>query len=168
MARQFSLGEVTSPREFAYSDSMQKIDEEIDQARREGRDPWRKHHADKGSAFRTDTKRVSDDETPNLVSSRSKEDPDVHYPVIDCDYPIAVVESRTPGHYHLFIEKALNKDQYEILLLALLECGLIGRGNFEQFNQSGATYARYSTYEKLVSEQKNEWQQELFETLTGW
>lgn len=50
------------------------------------------------------------------------------YPAIDLDVPCRLVPSRTPGHFHLYIDQAVDWDAYETLLLALVNCGLVQDG----------------------------------------
>lgn len=70
----------------------------------------------------------------NLISSvladgyHSDGDGLMHAPVIDVDFPIAVVPSSTPGHFHLYIDKPMFWDQYVELLAALENAGIVQHG----------------------------------------
>lgn len=78
------------------------------------------------------------DPNRNLEDSTSYKDADLitskvessalHAPVIDIDYPIMVIPSSTPGHYHLYIEKAILWEDYAYLLMVLAKIGLIEEG----------------------------------------
>lgn len=52
----------------------------------------------------------------------------MHRPVLDIDFPAAVIPSTTPGHGHLYIDKPMTWDQYERLLNVLAEVGIIEQG----------------------------------------
>ena len=51
-----------------------------------------------------------------------------HKPVLDIDFPAALVESETPGHHHLILDKQLTGHQYLLLLSVLAEVGIIEPG----------------------------------------
>lgn len=52
----------------------------------------------------------------------------VHKPVLDIDFPVVALESSTPGHSHLFIDKELTWDEYVKVLNVLAEVGIIEQG----------------------------------------
>ena len=165
MARRFSLGEIISSREFAFSKWMEEVDSKIlAQLRRKEKPTWN-HNADIGSTFKADTKTEAEKDQANLVSSKATDKEGYHYPIIDCDYPIAVVQSRTPGHYHLFIEKAVPHAAYMHLLQAMYDAGLIGKGNLKQMDHGGATFARIGPYNTILQEQQDDLDEEIRRTL---
>lgn len=90
----------------------------------------------------------------NVVSSRLDINSDYHAPVLDFDFPVAVVKSKTPGHFHVYFETALTKQAYRDILETFYRHGLIGLGNLNQFNKTGATYLRRGPYEALIAEQE--------------
>lgn len=51
-----------------------------------------------------------------------------HRPVLDIDFPVHVVPSSTPGHYHLYLDKPLPWPRYRRLLEALADAGIIEPG----------------------------------------
>lgn len=63
----------------------------------------------------------------HIVLSFSKETR-VHRPVLDIDFPVAVLPSSTPGHFHLYIDKPLSWSKYRRLLMALADAGIIEDG----------------------------------------
>lgn len=72
---------------------------------------------------------VEDTADANVVSShfggvRS----DFHRPVLDIDFPAALVPSTTPGHFHLYLDRALSWEDYEKLLRVLGEVGILEPG----------------------------------------
>jgi hypothetical protein len=52
----------------------------------------------------------------------------MHLPVLDLDFSCVLVDSSTEGHYHLYINKEVEWDKYQKLLLCLAECGIIEEG----------------------------------------
>lgn len=66
----------------------------------------------------------------------------VHKPVLDIDMPVKVIESSTPGHHHLFIDKELTSKQYFKLLDVLVECGIIEFGYKYHSERRGFTAIR--------------------------
>ena len=70
----------------------------------------------------------------------------MHIPVIDVDVPVEVVESTTPGHFHLYIDHPVEPEKYMALLTAMADCGIVEEG-----------YARAS-YEKGFSAVRVPWQ----------
>lgn len=85
--------------------------------------------------IRMETDRYEDDtpiETPttdkpaNTVSSQLANGK--HAPVLDIDFPIAVVPSSTPGHFHLYLDVEMDWDVYEDLIRALFAAGVLGSG----------------------------------------
>jgi hypothetical protein len=54
-----------------------------------------------------------------------------HAPVIDIDLPCELVPSSTPGHFHLYIEKAITWPRYEALLKALVDAGIVEEGYYK-------------------------------------
>ena len=69
----------------------------------------------------------------------------MHRPVIDIDVPVEVVESTTPGHFHLYIDHLVEPEKYMALLVAMADCGIVEEG-----------YARAS-YEKGFSAVRVPW-----------
>jgi len=67
----------------------------------------------------------------NVVTSQLIDDGNVHYPIIDIDFPIYSVPSSRSGHHHLYIDRPLSWEKYRFLLWALHQCGFIERGYYE-------------------------------------
>lgn len=94
----------------------------------------------------------------NLVSSKAYIDYPTaedkgqwHFPCIDMDYPVFAMPSRTPGHTHLYIERAVSWDNYKKLLKALLECGLIEQGYYNASINHGMTLLRSDSYDRITN-----------------
>lgn len=66
-----------------------------------------------------------------------------HAPILDLDFPCHVVESSTPGHSHLYIDKRMSWWKYRRLLKALWKAGLIEEGYYRASVQRGATHLRH-------------------------
>ena len=67
---------------------------------------------------------------------------DRHRPVLDIDFPAHLVESSTPGHYHLFLDKEMSWPEYAKLLLALQHAGVLQQGFVNASLQRGASHVR--------------------------
>ena len=63
-----------------------------------------------------------------LIGSQVEGWPDLHMPVLDIDFPCELRESETPGHFHLFINKPILWEEYERLLRALAQAGIVEYG----------------------------------------
>jgi hypothetical protein len=85
----------------------------------------------------------------NLISSEVG--PNVHMPVIDCDFPINTVASSTPGHFHLYIDKEMTWQQYKALLDGMLNAGLIQKAWYENAMDHQRTYVRMPHVRKAVA-----------------
>jgi len=82
---------------------------------------------------------------PNLVSSKVGFETGpkaMHAPAIDLDFPAYLVESSTPGHFHLYLEKEIPLDKYLKVLEAMMEAGLVERGFYNAARSREATFLR--------------------------
>lgn len=52
----------------------------------------------------------------------------LHRPIIDLDFPAALIPSTTPGHFHLYIDKEMPWSTYQHLLEAFVAAGLMEEG----------------------------------------
>lgn len=68
----------------------------------------------------------------------------MHYPCLDLDFPCELIESSTPGHYHLYLNPVggLTWDQYSRLLVVMGEIGLLEVGFVQASLKRGGTYLR--------------------------
>lgn len=95
---------------------------------------------------------VAEIDTANVVNSVVEDswpDPEnrwpekaKHKPVLDIDFPVKVVESSTPGHHHVFIDKELPWDEYMQLLTTLADVGIIEPGYVRAAESRGYTSVR--------------------------
>jgi hypothetical protein len=76
----------------------------------------------------------------NLVSSLT--DKGMHMPVIDIDYSAELLPSSTPGHFHLYLNKAVPWSDYKKVLLALYEAHLIQKGYYDWSIERGMSMLR--------------------------
>ena len=74
--------------------------------------------------------------------------PDMHKIVLDIDHDAALIESSTPGHFHLMIDKYVTWDDYKELLRALAKCGVIEEGYAGASIRRGATWIRAPWHKK--------------------
>jgi hypothetical protein len=72
-----------------------------------------------------------------------------HKVVLDIDLPARLLPSSTPGHHHLFIDKAIPWDDYVNLLEALAACGLVERGYVYASKERGYTCVRLPWVKKV-------------------
>lgn len=66
----------------------------------------------------------------------------LHRVVLDIDWQAELVPSTTPGHYHLYINKAMTWDQYVKLLDVMAEVGLLQQGYVTASKVRKATMVR--------------------------
>jgi hypothetical protein len=97
----------------------------------------------------------------NVVTSRRSDDSVVHRPVLDIDFPVKVVESSTPGHCHLYIDRDLEWDDYVKLLEVLGEVGILEPGYVSASLERGFTALRLPWVRKPGTEplraNRSEW-----------
>lgn len=94
----------------------------------------------------------------NLVGSQLVEpegaafdDEERHGFCVDIDLPCALIES-SPGHYHLYIERDLPWSQYERVLRALADAGIIEQGYYQAANNHRGTFLRKNVYDRFFSD----------------
>lgn len=93
---------------------------------------------------------VPDPDDANLISSELDypydedvpADDRLHAPALDVDLPVQVIESSTPGHYHLYIDRPMTWKEYKHLLRALARAGIIEKGYYKASVKRGATFLR--------------------------
>lgn len=66
----------------------------------------------------------------------------MHYPVLDLDFPAELIPSSTPGHFHLYLGKAVPSAAYFTMLEAMVEAGLLEEGFVNASVARGYTAAR--------------------------
>lgn len=99
------------------------------------------------SGYTGDATDVPEGEVPNLISSKLEDQPGMHGFCIDVDLPCLLVESRTPGHYHLYIDRVLSWDEYVPLLRALGKAKIIEPGYVDASIANGATQLRKDRFD---------------------
>lgn len=92
----------------------------------------------------------------NLVSSLVREG--VHAPVLDIDFPARLVESSTPGHFHLYLDRVVSWDDYQMLLWVLWKVGIIEYGFYNLSIKRGASFVRKPGVLKEPDDVKSVWQ----------
>lgn len=65
-----------------------------------------------------------------------------HSPALDIDMPCELVESSTPGHFHLYIDCPMEWRQYRKLLKALTRAGIIQSGYLNASLHRKGTFLR--------------------------
>jgi hypothetical protein len=77
----------------------------------------------------------------DLISSRVLGiEGDMHMPAIDIDFPVYAVQSDTPGHSHLYINRQLPWEAYVKLLHAMAEAGLVEKEYANMSEARGASF----------------------------
>jgi hypothetical protein len=89
----------------------------------------------------------------NLVGSQTTTDPPMHMPVLDIDFPAHLEPSTTPGHFHLYLNKAITWEKFRALLTTLRSVGIIEEGYYEMALKRGQTFVRYPGIKKLPGEE---------------
>lgn len=88
-------------------------------------------------------RQVCPEDEATLVSSKMfGVDDNYHMPVLDIDYKATLVESSTPGHYHLYLNHWVKWEDYKKLLKAMERCGLLQPGFVNNSIKRGASFAR--------------------------
>lgn len=79
---------------------------------------------------------------PNLVCSDIGDG--MHLPCLDIDFAARLVPSSTPGHFHLYLDgmAPLTWPQYDKLLAALTEAGIISEGYYNHSQDRQMTCLR--------------------------
>ncbi len=93
---------------------------------------------------------VDDPEKANLIGSELK-DGLTHMPVLDIDHPCKLVESETPGHFHLYIDVPMHWGDYEKLLTALAEAGVCEVGYVNASIERKQTFVASKPWKKAMS-----------------
>ena len=65
-----------------------------------------------------------------------------HKLLIDIDHPVLAIDSSTPGHSHLYIDKELSWLQVVKVLDVLAEVGIVEKGYVEASKRRGCTHLR--------------------------
>lgn len=85
----------------------------------------------------SDNKGVKDPEGTLIGSSNNN---GTHFPIFDFDFPVVCIPSKTPGHFHVYLGKAVSEDQFRYLLSSMVEAGLVQKRWAENFNMTGEVY----------------------------
>lgn len=77
----------------------------------------------------TDARLVKSHDEGNLVSSECEDG--LHAPIFDLDYDVDLIPSKTPGHFHLYLNKKIEWDKYLKVLEAMADAGLIEQNYYK-------------------------------------
>lgn len=104
------------------------------------------HKADRAGRFPDYSDPQPVEESPphsaNLVSSHVKGFPGQHAPLLDFDFPCRLIPSRTEGHYHLYLDRAISWRKYKAFLKAAHKAGLLEKGYYAMSVKRGAGFLR--------------------------
>ena len=84
----------------------------------------------------------------NLIGSLCESG--LHAPLFDFDVPCELLPSKTPGHYHFYIDKEITREQYEKILDAFVDAGIVEPGWKMQLEVYNTTLLR--TREQVLKE----------------
>lgn len=93
---------------------------------------------------------------PDVNAFSSEVSDNRHWPVIDIDYPAALVPSTTPGHFHLYLDRDVEWSKYRKVLEALADAGLIQDGFMRASVKRRKTYVRLPWVKKKPGEDGSE------------
>lgn len=80
----------------------------------------------------------------------------MHAVCLDIDMEAELIPSKTPGHYHLYIEKKLTWENYKKLLEVLAEVEIIEKGYAGASIAKGCTCLRPPLIEDIYEEIRQE------------
>lgn len=83
-----------------------------------------------------------------VVSSELDESRGCHTVMLDIDIRSRLIESSTPGHHHLYIDKVMSWRKYKRLLRAMYKAGIIEKGYYQVSVKRKATHLRPPWVEK--------------------
>ena len=83
---------------------------------------------------------VDSENEANLISSLTVND--THAPVIDLDLPARLLPSKTPGHFHLYLDVEMPHDDYFKLLKVMSEVGLVEEGYYQASVNQQSSFVR--------------------------
>lgn len=89
-------------------------------------------------------------DTANLVSSKTQR-PRVHLPIIDLDIPHEYSPSSTPGRAHLYLDEAIPRWRWLLLMIGLRQGRVIDKGFFWWSLRRGANFVRLPGIKKLTN-----------------
>lgn len=97
-------------------------------------------------SYDTDRTVVVDLDQANLITSMVAGPEgtagNLHKLVLDVDLPVKVIESSTPGHFHLFIDHAMTWPEYLAVIEALSAAGIVEPGYLAAAQRRGHTAVR--------------------------
>ena len=57
--------------------------------------------------------------------------------ILEVEFPIQLIPSTTPRHYHLYLDRKISWEQYMLVLKSAYETGIINRGFYEMSIKNG-------------------------------
>lgn len=72
-------------------------------------------------------------ENANLISSLCQDGQ--HRPVLDIDFPVRLIPSTTPGHFHLYVDIPMTWEKQCTLMLAMENAGILQFG-YRKYSES--------------------------------
>lgn len=103
------------------------------------------HYRDRYTTEDVDKAQVITSRVADSVSESER-----HKAVIDIDLPAKLIESSTPGHFHLYIDHEMSWEAYANLLAALRDAGIVEPGYVSASIDRGYTAVRLPWVRKTV------------------
>jgi hypothetical protein len=146
-----SLGQVYLRRKFAFSKHLEDVDSRP--RRLLGKFPRRKHGwlsgrlvSYIGDAYITDEGQANLI-TSELIEPKLYDGQSTHALTLDIDHPALMIQSRTPGHYHLYIDHPMPWTDYVEVLHVLGKVGILQKGYVDASINQGRTALRKSRWD---------------------
>jgi len=119
-----------------------------DRVLKPGRTAYYQKNLDSGTYSTADEPVVAHPDSANLIGSSYGLVE--HLPVIDIDVPCVLVESSTPGHYHLYIDHPVVDELYWQMLEAMAAAGVVQKAYVGVSKRRGQTFVRVPGLKKRV------------------
>ncbi len=82
---------------------------------------------DSGYDNLNDLDQTTDIDEANAITSRIAGD-QRHKLIVDIDFPVQAIPSSTPGHFHLYIDKAIEQEELIAVVEAMADAGIVEPG----------------------------------------
>lgn len=127
----FALAQRTELPGFVEDHVLARMNTRKDVISADGYDPYAGRHEivdsiDEAEVVTSNTGEMAP--KPKMGWWGGTEDESIHRPILDIDFPAALIPSTTPGHFHLYLDKPMGWSKYSALLGALATAGIVEQG----------------------------------------
>ena len=101
-----------------------------------------------GGAWKQEVRKPTSPDKATLIGSmvqprvRGLRSQSIHLPLLDLDYSAKLIPSKTPGHFHLYLNKPIKWRTYKRFLRAMWKAGLLERGYYVMSKKRGQAFVR--------------------------